>query len=924
MVGAGRVDKRLPLIGRVGELERLDAVVNRLDSVGAPLVIVGAAGIGKSALLRHAQARADELGVRTLSTVGVESEAELAFAGLHQLLYPILGLVSSLPDPQRRAIEAAFGVSDELEPDPFRVALAAYQLVCQAADSSSLLLVADDAQWLDQSSLEVLTFIARRLESAPVALVAAVREGELTPLEKALLPTVRVERLSPSEAAELLDRDAPELHPILRARVLAEAEGNPLALVELTRALPASPSAYERVSPAPTTLTARLERAFAARLDDLRQETRLSLLAAALDSRATLEEILGSAALLMGAQIETSALDLAVRAELVEVVEMEVRFRHPLIRSAVQQSAPPAQVLEMFGALAEVVADPERRLWHRAMSAPGCDEQIAASLDVHAQAARRRGAIMASAAALERAAALTANPERRAERLVRAAEVAHELGLVDVVRRLLKQVEPSPLGSLEAARLAWLQQMVSGDVWFDTRAAKTFVTIAQQMLAGGDRDMALRSLVPIAHRCWWTRARERTRQYVVDTAEGIGVSDDDARLLAVIALAHPEVTAPMVRRRVSRMRRHEVADPVNAMYVGIAAEKAGDFSAGAVFLARSIEGLRDQGRLGLLTQALVHYAWATTHAGDWEEAAAAAREATGLARDTRQPQYGLTAELVGGLTAALRGTEPDFEAILANPERKLRAMKGGPLLAPAHIARGAEALGNGRHGEAFRHLWPVFDENAPEFHRFMRWPAVLDLIEAGVRSEQTERLTGVLAELEAIAAQSEPPILCVGLACAKPLTARNDEAEPLFSSALEQDLTDFPFQRARTLFSFGRWLRRQRRSAESREPLRAAVESFDALGAARWSERARRELRATGEKIGRHTDARDRLTAQELQIAQFAAEGLSNREIGERLLLSHRTVGSHLYHIFPKLGITARAQLRDALAATTGEQEPVG
>jgi DNA-binding CsgD family transcriptional regulator len=218
----------------------------------------------------------------------------------------------------------------------------------------------------------------------------------------------------------------------------------------------------------------------------------------------------------------------------------------------------------------------------------------------------------------------------------------------------------------------------------------------------------------------------------------------------------------------------------------------------------------------------------------------------------------------------------------------------------------------------------VFDENAPEFHRFMRWPAVLDLVEAGVGSGQTERLKDELAELEAIAARSEPPMLRVGLICARPLTAPDDDAEALFLTALEQDLSDFPFQRARTLFSFGRWLRRRRRSTESREPLRATIQLFDALGATRWSRRARQELRATGETIGRHADARDRLTAQELQIAQLAAAGLSNREIGERLFLSHRTIGSHLYRIFPKLEITARSQLRDALAAATGEREPVG
>jgi DNA-binding CsgD family transcriptional regulator len=315
----------------------------------------------------------------------------------------------------------------------------------------------------------------------------------------------------------------------------------------------------------------------------------------------------------------------------------------------------------------------------------------------------------------------------------------------------------------------------------------------------------------------------------------------------------------------------------------------------------------------MLTQALVHYAWAATYAGGWGAAAAAGAEAARWARDSRQPQYGLTGELIAALAAALRGGE-HVDAMLAAPERTLVAMKAGPLLAPAHLARGAWALGDGRHEEAFGHLWPVFDENAPAFHRFMRWPALLDLVEAGRRGEHAERVAVVMGELEEIAERSRPPILRTALTCARPLTAPDGEAESLFLAALRQNLTGYPFFQARTLLSFGRWLRTQRRSAESRAPLREAIDLFDALGATRWSDRTRQQLRATGEKIGPRTaDARDHLTPQELQIAQLAAAGLSNREIGDRLFLSHRTIGSHLYRIFPKLGITARAQLRDAL-----------
>ena len=728
------------------------------------------------------------------------------------------------------------------------------------------------------------------------------------------MPLLDLDRLSVADSEKLLDRVAPELSPHVRSRVLAEAAGNPLGLVELARAMPDADDPVELLSPGPAALTARLERAFGARLDGLGGDTRRMLLAAALDGRASIEELLSAATRVAGNEVALSALDSAAERGLAQAHGSEVRFQHPLIRSAVQSAAPPAERLAMYAALAAVVHDPERRLWHRAASAIGHDDEVASALEEQAQRARRRGAVMVAAAALERAAMLTADPGRKGERLVRAAELVYDLGRIDVVSRLLREAESLDVGPLDAARMTWLQQMISGDVWVEKGAAKTFVAIADQLLAGGDPDAAMRSLVPIAHRCWWTRPRARTRQYVVDAAEGIGLPDDDPRLLVVIALANQELTGPSVRRRVGRLRLQEMTDPVATMYVGIAAEKAGDFAAGARFLARAVERLRGQGRLGMLTQALVHYAWAATYAGDWEAAEAAGAEAAILARDTRQPQFGLTGQLVGALAAALRGRETDLDAMLSGPERALTAINGGPMLAPAHLARGAAALGEGRHEDAFRALWPVFDEDDPAFHSFMRWPVVLDLVEAGGRGEHAAQVARVTGELEEIARRAEPPILRAGLVCARPLVSEDDRAEALFGAALGEESEGYPFLRARTLFSFGRWLRRHRRSADSREPLRDAINLFDALGATRWSERARAELRATGEKIGpRAPDARDRLTAQELQIAELAAAGLSNREIGERLFLSHRTIGSHLYRIFPKLGITARTELRAAL-----------
>ena len=896
------------LIGRDEESQVVDSLVGHVADGGGSLLIRGEPGIGKSALLERARRQATAIGAQTLTAVGVESEAEFAFAGLHQLLRPVLGQAGALPGPQRQALEAAFGVTAEGRPDLFLVAMAVLQILSRAAESAPVVACADDVHWLDGASVQVLTFIARRLANEPVVLVSAVRAGYQTPIENAGIRILDLQRLSPLAAGQLLDARAPNLHPIMRARVLAEAAGNPLALVELPRTMPRS-----GLTLAPTTLTARLEHAFATRLRDLPPQTRHLLLAAALDSRASLGEVLAAA------HGGLSDIEPAVQAGLVDYGEAEIRFHHPLIRSAVRQAASSREVLEMFGALAEVVSDDERRLWHRAMAAVGRDEHVAAELERYASIAVRRGAVTAAAAALERAAALTPDPRTKGHRLVSAAELAYELGLSDVVSRLAEEAKQLDVGPSDRARLAWLREMTSGNVWVEAGAAKTFVTIARQIAdEGGDPDMALRSLIPVAHRAWWTRARPTTRRYLVEAAQSLSVPAGDPRVLAVTALANPEETGPAVMLSVSGVRLHEVPDAMSAMYVGIAAEKSGDFALGARFLAAAVDGLRDQVRLGVLTQALVHHSWAATYAGEWTAAAAAAAEGAALAQETGQPQFGLTGALIGSLVSALRGNDPNTDRVLAEPEWSSFAMNGGPLLATAHLARAAAALGDGRHEAAFVALWPVFNETDAVFHRFMRWPSVLDLVEAAAGSGQLERVAAVVADLEAIATQGKPAILCAGLTCARPLLAADAAAGDLYQSALSQDLGGLPFLRARTLYSYGRWLRRQRRSAEARMPLRNSLALFDALGARRWGERARDELRATGESVGRRRppDPLEQLTAQELQIAQLAARGLSNREIAERMFVSHRTIGSHLYHIFPKLGITARTQLGDALRTT--------
>jgi hypothetical protein len=391
----------------------------------------------------------------------LESNQRLSsLAGLHQLLHPIIGLIDTCLPRSFEAIDAAFGVSEELEaPDLFASRLPPSSLCVTPLTRSPVVLIVDDAQWLDHSSMDALAFVARRLESEPVILVAAVRAGHATPFDGAHLATLDLERLSASAAATLLDQTAPELHPILRARVLSEAAGNPLALVELARIATNAAEDYERIAPAPTTLTARL-RGFASRLRDLPAVTCAALLVAALDSRVSLKRSSAACSRFKNSA-SVGVLEPALDAALIEVVEGAVRFRHPLIRSAVRLAAGPGQVQATYAALATIVDNPERRLWHRAMAAEGPDEEIATALESHARAAGRRGAVTVAGAALERAAALTADPHRKRARLVSAAEIAYELGLAAAVRRLIQQAETLDRDPMDSARLAWLRQMVT-------------------------------------------------------------------------------------------------------------------------------------------------------------------------------------------------------------------------------------------------------------------------------------------------------------------------------------------------------------------------------------------------------------------------------------------------------------------------------
>jgi predicted ATPase len=457
-----------PLLGRSAEIEVLTGLLDDVRRAGVALVLRGDPGIGKSRLLSEAIALAEEREMNVLATRGVQSEARLAFGGLHQLLRPVRSQAARLTAAHQAVLDAALGVGDDQSPEHFRIALAVLDLLSEASTDRPLLLVAEDAHWLDQPSVDVLSFVARRLESDPIVLLAAARDGYPGFFSADELPELRLQPLDPESATRLLVDNGDHLAAGERSRILREAAGNPLALVEL-------PSIAHRLEddqllPGLVPLTDRMERAFAARAADLPLATQLLLLVAALNDRESLREVLQAGHLVADDPMGVDALQAAADATIVELDERTVRFRHPLMRSAVRQSASVEQRRRVHEALAETLeAEPDRRVWHRAALITGEHEEVALELEEAGRRARRRGAIGVAETALRRAAELS-DPAQRAGRLIAAAEVAFELGQPHIVAPLLREAEQLEPGPLERARAAWIDEMINLRAPSPTRA----------------------------------------------------------------------------------------------------------------------------------------------------------------------------------------------------------------------------------------------------------------------------------------------------------------------------------------------------------------------------------------------------------------------------------------------------------------------
>jgi DNA-binding CsgD family transcriptional regulator len=906
------------LYGRAPEIGVLDELLDPDLERGVALLVRGEPGVGKSALLGEAARRAAGRGRCVLVTEGIQAEAHLPFAALHQLLRPLLPGLDLLPPPQRAAVSTAFSIDDATTPQPFLVALATLGLLTDAATRCPLLLIADDAHWLDRPSADALAFVARRLGADPIVLLASIREGSPSALEQVGLPELRLGPLDAAAADALLGARAPDLPPATRARVLAEAAGNPLALIELPTALRSENLLTQTLLPEFLPLTQRLERAFAARVAELPAATRTLLLVAAIEASGIPTEVMAATALIVGREA-TDALDSALGACLVEVMDRRLCFRHPLVRSALHQTASPAERRAAHATWVSVLkVQPDRQVWHRASASPEPDGKVAEELDAAAARAGRRGAVAIAIAAQERAAELSVDPAQRGRRLLRAAELALDLGRTEHGVRLLRAAEALDLAAEERLHLAWLRETVDDADWSGVDKLESFVETAERMSAAGQTGLALKYLLAVAVRCWWGNPDPAIRAALVAAAERLPIADDEPMLLAVLAHADPVGQGARVLERVARLTP-AADDPVRTYLVGIAAAAVWAFDLALGFINTAVDGLRAQGRLGLLARALVSQTWAAVHLAREPLAVATAEEANRLARETGQSRWAAAAQLAQATIAAERGDAVATEALAREAELVLLPTGATPLLALAQFARGRGAVAHQRYAAGIEHHRRTLDPADPAYQPFVGTWGLSDLVEAAAHTGQRNAARAYLDRLESLAATTHGPLLRAEAAYARPLVADDDRAEDLYRAALERDLLAWPCYRGRMLLWYGRWLRRQRRVADSRAPLRAARESFDALSFPALAELARQELRASGEASPqRRPAAWDQLTPQELQAVQLAAAGLSNREIGEKLYLSPRTVGSHLYRAFPKLGITTRAALRDALDGKVG------
>jgi DNA-binding CsgD family transcriptional regulator len=899
---SGLVDR----VTECGELERL--VAHARTGRSGVLVLRGEAGVGKSALLEHLSSAA--AGCRIARAAGVESEMELAFAGLHALCAPILDRLERLPGPQRDALGTAFGLSAGPPPDRFMVGLAVLSLLADAAEEEPLLCIVDDAQWLDRVSAQMLAFAARRLLAERVALVFGLREtGEAHVLDG--LPSLAIEGLPAGDARRLLEATVPgPLDEQVKAQILHETRGNPLALIELPRGMTPAELAGGFGLPEAHPLAGRIEQAFRARAEALPPETQLVLLTAAADP-------LGDAYLLWRAAAHLGiGPEAGHPAEAAGLIELgaRVRFPHPLVRSAVYRAADPGDRRAVHRALAEATdpeADPDRRAWHRAHATATPDEEVAAEMARSADRAQARGGLAAAAAFLQRAAELTPDPGTRVERLLAAAQAKLDVADVAAASELVTAADLAAADGLQRARLAHLRARVAF-AGRRGRDAPPLLLDAARRLDPLDPAMA-RTAYLEAMASAMSAGRLGTgpgEREIATAALAAGPAATggtaDALLDALVTRFTDGYAAAVAPLSAALHRFDDAGAPEeDRAWLWLACRLAQDGWDDALWHALATRGARvarDSGALGLLPNMVNHLAALMVHSGDFATAAALVAEVEAITHATGLPPLRY-AEI---MLAAARGDEA--RALLSNAQRDAVERGEGWGVGAVCWCAALRDNGRGRYGHALRAARRACEHEDVIVYGW----ALVELIEAGVRAGHPEEAAAAFDRLvERTRASGTDWALGVEARCRALLT----DDESLYRESIDRlARTRAAIALARSRLVYGEWLRRANRRVEARAMLREAHEDFGRMGAGAFAERARRELAATGQAVRRHVpEARADLTAQELQIARLAGDGLTNAQVGAELFLSPRTVEWHLGNAFAKLGIGSRRELRDAL-----------
>ncbi|MCJ1712906.1 LuxR family transcriptional regulator [Curtobacterium sp. VKM Ac-2922] len=902
------------VIGRAREIAILRGAVHDAAGSGSAFVIDGEAGIGKSSLVADVLEYADSRGLRTLTTTGTLAESAEPYAALHMLLYPLRGGIANLPSPQRRALDVAFGVAVGVQPSPLLAGLAALTLLSDAAVERPVLVVAEDLHWMDAPSEWALRMMARRVGEDPVVIVMTTRNTDVVDT-----PGIRRLHLDPLDqfaADDLLDGVPGAPTGQARHDLVHRAEGNPLALHELGRSAAA---AADRTRERP--VVGRVEQEFADRYAELDQPTRLAILAVALSGGTSAEEAARVAARAVGKFPTPTWTEQASAASLLEwVLPRAIRFRHPLVQSAVLMVAsPPERTAVLRSLVLEHRDDPARTIWWRAELASGHDDGLADEIAALGDERTAMSDTFVASRAYERAAELTSDVARRVERRIVAAELAGLSGRTSEAALVVQQARDEAPAGLLAARAAWVAETLpTGRTGLAVGDLGPALHAVAEMQAAGGVEHATAALLHLAAIAWDHTAEADPGDPMLVVVEALALPEDDPRSILLAARTEPVVRGDEILDR-ALAAAPAAQDEASAWLIGYALNLVGEIDTARVLLDRALASMAARGELRTFPQALMGTSMTTYLAGDVARARVLAEQAASLGRDLGDAGFSAAARCALAWFDALEGVLPDPERIAGGTEVGAQVLRSSAMRATLLGATGLAHLVSGRAADALEPLRRLFDPDDDAFNPTFAVLTSHDHVDAALESGNRADAERRLAELERLHDRWHAPLVHTALQYARTALLPDDDLESAWAD-LQHTRWPVPYLQARALLRLGRRLRRAGRNATARAALHAALDLFEAMPAPAWEERTRDAIRATGERLpltGQRSI--ELLTPQELRVCTLAAQGMTNRAIGEHLFVSPRTVGAHLYAAFQKLGISTRQQLPAVLATTPAD-----